>query len=267
MLDGAQLPSLQMSRYIVNTVVKYGLLMLSSELRVQVPYMKPNERLVRARLKAKFESARAAALSHGWPESTYRAHETGLRNFSLQDAEKYGRAFGTNGRWIFYGEGEMEDKASTYQYAPVQNVLPNAGIRRNSDRLSGRRIPVLGQAVGGDRGDFIMNGQVVEDVMCPPGLENVPGAYALFVLGDSMEPRYRAGEVVYIHPGKPCRRGDYVVVQVRGVDNEHPQGFIKRFEALTPTWLSLSQLNPPEDLGFPRSEVISVHRIVFSGEA
>jgi phage repressor protein C with HTH and peptisase S24 domain len=224
--------------------------------------MEPHERLVRARLHAKFKSARAPAVHFGWPESTYRAHETGTRGLDLETALKYGEAFGVNGRWILYGEGKMEAMSGS-----GQNSLPNVGSRRDSVRLSARRLPVLGQGMGGKDGQFLMNGQVVDDVMCPPGLENVPGAYAVFVDGDSMEPRYKAGEVVYVHPNRPVRKGDYVVVQIKGEDNDQPLGYIKRYEAFTPSTLILSQHNPSLELEFPRHTVVSVHRIVFSGDA
>jgi phage repressor protein C with HTH and peptisase S24 domain len=163
-----------------------------------------------------------------------------------------------------YEEGKME---ATYLYGSGQKNLPNVGMRRDNVKFTLKRLPVLGRAMGGAAGEFIMNGLVVDDVICPPGLENVPGAYAVYVTGDSMEPRYRAGEVVFVHPAKPCRRGDYVIAQIKGDDNEHPHGFIKRFEALTPSMLILSQHNPQKEIEFPRSDVVSVHRIVFSGDA
>lgn len=228
---------------------------------LELPAMTPYERLAQARAHARFPSARSAAVTHGWPESTYRAHEKGTRGLSLEDAEKYGQAFGISGRWIFYGEGKMALMTGTRQY------LPNVGSRRDTVQLSSKRLPVLGQAIGGKDGQFLMNGQIIDTVVCPPGLENVPGAYALYVLGESMEPRYRAGEVVYVHPNKPCRKGDYVVVQIKGVDNEHPLGFIKQFISKTPTRLILGQLHPVEELEFPIEDVVSIHRIVFSGEA
>lgn len=51
--------------------------------------------------------------------------------------------------------------------------------------------------------------------MRPPQLAGVMGAYALFVPDESLAPRYRAGEVLYVHPGKPPIAGTDVVVRVR----------------------------------------------------
>lgn len=54
-------------------------------------------RLAAARLAAGFRSARGAAIEHGWPESTYRAHETGGRTIGQDDAERYAKAFRAHG--------------------------------------------------------------------------------------------------------------------------------------------------------------------------
>ena len=123
-----------------------------------------------------------------------------------------GEAFGVSGHWICYGDGKTE-----------------ASHPRDAVKLSSKRLPVLGQAIPGEHTRFVMNRQTIDEVMCPPGLENVPEAYAVFVLGDSMEPRYQAGEVVYVHPNKPCRKGDYVIAQTQDAGTEHPIGFISRF--------------------------------------
>lgn len=218
-------------------------------------------RLVEARLRAGFKSARAAAVSHRWPESTYRAHETGGRNFGLEDAMRYGEAFNVSHEWIWSG---LETARRT-----LQNVnLPNALVRREIVTTSARKLNVLGSAAGGVRGEFAMNGQVVDTVPCPPELENVLGAYAVYVVGDSMEPRYFAGELVYVHPNKPYRKNDFVVVQIVADDGDAtPAGFIKQFCSFSPTTLTLHQYNPDQEIEFPRKSVVSIHRIVGSGEA
>ena len=53
---------------------------------------------------------------------------------------------------------------------------------RDAVKLWSERLPVLGQAIPGEHTRFVMNRQTIDEVMCPPGLENVPEAYAVFVL-------------------------------------------------------------------------------------
>lgn len=68
------------------------------------------ERLVWARERAKFRSARSAAIKLGWKEVTYRSHETGLREYDLETAERYGRAFKVDPIWLLHGVGEPHRK-------------------------------------------------------------------------------------------------------------------------------------------------------------
>ena len=125
-----------------------------------------------------------------------------------------------------------------------------------------RRLNVLGSAAGGALGEFVMNGQVVDTVLCPPELETVPDAYAVYVVGDSMEPRYYAGELVFVHPNKGYKRHDFVVVQMNVDGEDAPHGFIKQFVSLSPTTLTLCQFNPRKEIEFSRKKLISIHRIV-----
>ena len=54
-------------------------------------------------------------------------------------------------------------------------------------------------------------------------------AYAVYIVGDSMEPRYYAGELAHIHPGKPITIGAFVLVQIRPEhDGDTPKAVIKR---------------------------------------
>lgn len=129
----------------------------------------------------------------------------------------------------------------------------------------GRKIPVLGQSAGGVGGEYVFNGTVVDYVPCPPVLDGVDTAYAVYVDGESMVPRYMPGELVYVHPGRPYRRNDDVIVQVAaedGQDGDSPRGFIKRYLRKTATKLVLEQYNPASEIEFDLSDVVSVHTIV-----
>ena len=133
----------------------------------------------------------------------------------------------------------------------------------------GRRIPLMGQSEAGPNGRFIMNGQKVADVFCPPGLENVPNAYAVRVYGTSMEPRYRAGETVWLNPQLPVRAGDDVVVQLKPEhDGDEMASYIKEFRSRSSKVLRLWQHNPEEgeshEIELDNAEVFSVHAVVYS---
>jgi transcriptional regulator with XRE-family HTH domain len=70
------------------------------------------DRLKRAREKAGFKSARAAAIFHGWKESTYASHENGQTDPVPSDAAKiYGYAFDVKASWIVMGDEPDERSA------------------------------------------------------------------------------------------------------------------------------------------------------------
>lgn len=149
--------------------------------------------------------------------------------------------------------------------------VPASGDFPSNARMGGPvsgfvRVPVRGKSMGGKDGALIFNtDQDMGDVLAPPILSGVPGAYAVYVEGDSMLERFRPGEVVFVHPHLPVRKDDDCVIQVSMGENEPPQGFIKRFVSRDDKRLKLLQLNPRKFLTFPSKRVISVHRIVMAG--
>lgn len=142
----------------------------------------------------------------------------------------------------------------------------------------GDTIPIMGHAVGGVDGKFVLNGQRVMDTFSPPQLVGVSGAYGVFVHGDSMEPRYFAGEAVFVNPHLPVRSGDFAVVQIGGeFEGDDVSGYVKRFVSMSPREVVLEQFKPREEvdedapsadrytLRFPRNRVIAIHKIIQSG--
>lgn len=128
-------------------------------------------------------------------------------------------------------------------------------------------VPIFGKAVGGVDGHFAFNGQDIGRAAAPPNLKNVPGSYAVYVSGESMEPRYYSGELVFVNPNRPPTRNSFVVVQIRpGAEGEPPLGFIKQFMRQNGKHLVLRQFNPDKEIQVPVEDVVSVHRIVGSSD-
>ena len=127
-------------------------------------------------------------------------------------------------------------------------------------------VPLYGQAVSGKDGRFVWNGEKIRDVLAPPHLAKIRDAYAVGVVGDSMEPRYFAGEMVFVNPHKAARRGDFVVVQIKADEGNAPDAYIKQFVSMDDKRLVLEQFNPKKRLTFKRSLVVSIHRIVMGGD-
>lgn len=181
----------------------------------------------------------------------------GIKRENMQMiAERFRVSF----EWLATGNG------ATYANGTSKSTeTPNALV---GDKLSeqGSYIPLYGHAVGGIDGEFILNGNKLDDILAPPGLSPARGAYAVTCAGDSMEPRYFDGETVFVDPEKRVRRGDFVVAQIRNPEEDRPPlAYIKRFVRHNDNELILEQFNPVKQLTFPHNDVVSVHFIVLGG--
>ncbi|WP_295896692.1 S24 family peptidase [uncultured Bartonella sp.] len=136
------------------------------------------------------------------------------------------------------------------------------------DFVKDRFLPVYGQDVAGEHGEFDLNGNVMFEVACPPQLNQSMDAYAVEVSGETMWPRYRDGEIVYCDPCRRVKKGDFVVAQVIEDENATTtKAFVKMFSHHNEKELVLEQFNPPQKLVFPHDKVVSVHTITLSGDA
>ncbi|MBX6323433.1 MAG: helix-turn-helix domain-containing protein [Rhodospirillaceae bacterium] len=124
-----------------------------------------------------------------------------------------------------------------------------------------RDLPVMGAVKGGAEGFYFNEGEPKEYVLRPAALAGASNAFALYVDGDSMEPRYFAGEVVYVNPNRPLSRGCFVAVEMKD-----GQGLIKQFVKRTDDDVVLRQFNPPRDLRLHARDVKQLYRIVGSAE-
>jgi phage repressor protein C with HTH and peptisase S24 domain len=238
------------------------------------PLDAPHQRLRFAREQAGYARASDAARAMGVEEPTYLGHENGSRGLS-RAAARYARFFHVSLDWLIDGRGEFKLGGSDARFATALRpgaATPEGALPapRNAEVAGpaqfGTSIPAYGQAVGGKDGEFILNGNRIVDILAPPSLQGVPDAYAVYVVGDSMEPRYFAGEAVFVNPRLPVRRGDFVVAQIAADEGEPPHAYIKRFVLREARNLKLEQFNPKKILEFPVNRVISVHRIIMGGD-
>ena len=125
-----------------------------------------------------------------------------------------------------------------------------------------RDLPVTG-SVRGDGDGFLFNaGAPTEFVERPANLRGVFNGFALYMDGDVMEPRYYAGELLYVNPNRPPTRHCFVAVELAS-----GQGLIRQFLRRSESELVLHQLNPAKDLHIKASEVKRVCRITGAAEA
>ncbi|KAF1019654.1 MAG: HTH-type transcriptional regulator PrtR [Paracidovorax wautersii] len=163
------------------------------------------ERLAKAMEVAGVKTADLAKAIGVSYQAIKRLEEGKAKSFSSANNSKAADALGVSARWLATGEGPMRDTAER------SNVE-----RGPADIRPPRPIPVVGAVKAGDDGylerlDYPV-GQGEGFVLYWAADER---AYALRVKGDSMHPRYRAGEFVIVTPSIEAAPGRDVVVSLK----------------------------------------------------
>lgn len=220
-------------------------------------------------LREKIELSQAALAERvGTSQPQIKRLESGERKLTKEWAEKIAPHLNITPEALLFGNGTetaVNDVPKSDAMPPIFDP-PNATVRDKVEGL-GRRIPVYGQAVGGVDGEFLMNGTVLYEVMAPPVISHISGAYAVSVAGSSMEPRYEDGEICFVDPKRRVKRGDYVIAQIHQEEHGPLLAYVKRFVRQNNIELVLEQFNPPKELRFASSMVASVHFIALAGVA
>ena len=218
--------------------------------------------------EAKSWSQQRLADEAGTSQPQIKRLEAGERKLTKEWAVRLAHPLGTT------PENLLFERADSIVHTPADaqpNVtrifeLPN-GVIRDKVSGNGKLIPVFGQAVGGVDGEFEMNGNILYEVLAPPILSEISGAYGVSVSGDSMYPRYEDGEICFVDPKRRVKKGDYVIAQVRLEENGPLLAYVKKFCRHNAAELVLEQFNPPKELTFDAGTVVTVHYIAMAGAA
>lgn len=219
-------------------------------------------------MSATGDRVRAKRAELGLSQSELGKRAGGISYQAVQQVEAGGgskhivaiaRALGVTAEWLQTGTGEtINQPARKYGGHTDSLSQPDAN----------NLIRVLGMAECGPDGWSLWNGEVIDHVPRPPNLAGATNAYAVYATGGSMAPRYLAGELVYIHPGKPVTPGCFVLVQMRNPDDgSPPRAFLKRLVRRSGAKVVLEQFDPPKSFNLAVDEIVSMHRVVGSGEA
>lgn len=142
-----------------------------------------------------------------------------------------------------------------------------------------RDVPVLGTAEGArlviehQTGSAIVESTIVEQEPYehkrrPPAISRNLKVYALYIAGESMRPRFRNGDLVYVDARRSADVGDDVIIQLI----EEPQVdadpaevravLIKTLVRRTADFYELEQYNPELTFRVPRDRVAAMHRVI-----
>lgn len=213
---------------------------------------------IEIRLKKTGQKARGASIRAGFGGDYIRnIRRNPGQNPIYENLVKLSKALECNTRWLASGEGPEEISGRNQAHDEVDTSTV-AGVRYTTQN---KDLPIRGGAMGGDDTFFTTNGEPIGYVSRPPSLEGIKEAYAVYVTGDSMEPRYFAGEILQVHPYKPPKSGDFVVIQTCNGDDERHY-FVKRYVRKTEKELICHQYNPDSEVRYKTAEIRAIHTVV-----
>jgi phage repressor protein C with HTH and peptisase S24 domain len=225
------------------------------------------KRLQETMERAGLTQAALARKASGFGESVSQQvvqHLTSGRNTTSKSLVPIARALDVSVEWLATGEGggfAVKGGAANLRASKAARDAARDQARDNE------RVPVLGMAECGADGWSLWNGDIIDTIPRPMNLAGARRAYAVYIVGDSMEPRYYSGELAHVHPGKPVTIGAFVLVQMRpDHDGETPKAVVKRLIKRSATKITLEQYNPPKKFDIKTDDIVSIHRVVGSGE-
>jgi phage repressor protein C with HTH and peptisase S24 domain len=184
--------------------------------------------------------------------------------FTAENNSKAAKVLRVNADWLATGQGSM--LGHTLQAEPgilrmTGHSMEMSNIEHAPQLRGARRIPVVGEVKGGDDGYLeelqypVGHGEGYVEYWCKD-----PTAYAVRVKGDSMHPRYRAGEFVVVSPGIEAQPGSDVVVALRD-----GRKLLKQLNWQRDSEVQLLSINNHfAPLTLSQSEVLWVHRVAGS---
>lgn len=154
-----------------------------------------------------------------------------------------------------------EDEAGQVGAISIKKPRTQADGRVTTGLVGDRvDLPIYASAQGGRTG-MIISYDPIDWVKRPEPLFNVSSGFGMYVVGDSMEPAYRQGDMILVHPNRPANPGDDVLVVKRTGKDEY-EALIKTLARANGEAIGLRQHNPPDEFDVPKSEIDTVYLIV-----
>jgi len=136
---------------------------------------------------------------------------------------------------------------------PSSGQLPHSVLQPPLSTPVARDIPVLGTAQCGEDGVWQLHADnVIDYAERPPRLAAARNVFAVYVVGDSMEPWADAGQIIYVNRDRPIAPRDFVLAEVMGEKpGDPPKCFVKRLVRRTNGHIELEQFNPRKTITLP----------------
>jgi SOS-response transcriptional repressor LexA len=124
-----------------------------------------------------------------------------------------------------------------------------------------RDLPVHSAFREGADGFWFVEGDAKEFVERPANLRGVANAFALYADGESMQPRYFAGELLFVNPNRPITPNCFVAIEMTD-----GRGQVRQFLRRTHDGIFVRRFTPDQEQRLAAAQVKRMYRITGSAE-
>ena len=110
--------------------------------------------------------------------------------------------------------------------APAESAVPHSLLTRSTDLPAGlrrRSIGLYDMPVSAGVGEFLTDTNRIEDISIPDDPRTAEADYALRINGNSMEPKYRSGDIILIQNADTVEEGELGIFLLDG------SGYFKKY--------------------------------------
>ncbi|MBL0942485.1 MAG: helix-turn-helix domain-containing protein [Alphaproteobacteria bacterium] len=133
--------------------------------------------------------------------------ESGTRRLNVDTIDRLSKALKcTPSDLLVTGERWGQIQAGVYTTPRPQTL---ALCESKEPLTSTNKLPIYGTSTNNGTINFSTN---IGFTTCPADLAGIPGSFALRISDDILPPRYRKGDLVFIHPGRPLSPFEAVVI-------------------------------------------------------
>jgi phage repressor protein C with HTH and peptisase S24 domain len=145
--------------------------------------------------------------------------------------------------------------------APTSPPLPTQPIVEVPEPAGRPDIPVWASVAAGDGdGEMILVDSPIDYVRRSEKMLTVKSPFAFYIVGDSMEPRFSAGDQVVINPSQPVKVGDDCVF-IHTASDGTMYGLVKRLLRNLADHYRVRQFNPAKELDLSKRKWSKAYRV------
>ncbi|WP_042696146.1 LexA family transcriptional regulator [Azospirillum sp. B506] len=182
--------------------------------------------------------------------------ETGQRKMTVDWAVKLARPLGVEPATLLGLDAPAAPPATARPARPA--LPPLLRTAQGPQTQAASSMPVRAAARGGVDQEMFLEDGPIDWITRPDYLKNARDPYAMYVVGDSMMPRFRPAQLLHVNPHKPPAPGAGVVVVKR-----NKAVLVKEFVRRGADAVILREYRPADrEFAVPLEDLDTLHTVV-----